>query len=300
MKILHINNFNPPIGSNTFGDYQNDFVFHGGRSLFGEDYIDSSKATYLLKTFDSTTGGLYGNGFGFTRRLDDIEIDRENILEKIRDRYFDFVIFGSIHRDQTYLSEVLKSYPSNKIVFIDGEDHTDMILWGLTEKGIYFKRELIYDNKNLHPIGFGVPEDIIVDEEFTKNKLVSNLSMYEIGYSYNVNQEDEYYNEFKRSFFARTMRKAGWDSFRNYEIVASGALPLFKNYQDIPPLTMVHWDKNLLKESYDLFWRFDLSGENESFFPNIDDYKSIRKEFLKMTKERLSTKSIFNNILEKL
>lgn len=300
MKILHINNFNPPEGSTNFGDYQNDFVFHGGRSLFGENYIDLSKATYLLKTFDKTTGGLYGNGFGYTRLLDDIHIDRENIVEKIKDRYFDFIIFGSIHRDQTYLSEVLKYYPSNKIVFIDGEDETDKIIWNLTEKGIYFKRELIYDNKNLHPIGFGVPEDLIVSEESTKEKLVSNLSMYEIGYSYNSSQEQEYYDEFKKSYFARTMKKAGWDSFRNYEIVASGALPLFKDYQNIPPLTMAHWDKKLLKESYDLFWKFDISNSGRSSSPGLSDYELIRKEFLKNTKEKLTTKAIFNNILEKL
>jgi hypothetical protein len=294
MKILHINNFEYP-------DYQSDLLMHGGRTIFGDQYIDSSKATYLYDSFEeSKLGTLYGFGFCFSRRLNDIDIDRENLLEKIKDRYFDFIFFGSIHRNRTYLDEVLKIYPKERIVFIDGEDEPDRIIWDLTERGLYFKRELIYDNKNLHPIGFGIPEELIVDDKYKKSKLISDLSMAEIGYSFGPNQEKEYLDNFRKSFFSRTIKKAGWDSFRNYEIVASGSLPLYKDYDNIPKLTMNHWDKDLLRESFDLFWKFDLSDHRRSSSPGLEQYDNLRVEFLKVARQKLTTKSILNNILEKL
>jgi hypothetical protein len=46
------------------------------------------------------------------------------------------------------------------------------------------------------------------------------------------NTEEEYYNEYKKSYFAITTKKCGWDCMRHYEILANGCIPYFLNIEN--------------------------------------------------------------------
>ena len=48
--------------------------------------------------------------------------------------------------------------------------------------------------------------------------------------TYIYKDEQSYYDDMYNSRFAITMRKAGWDCMRHYEIMANGCITLFLNF----------------------------------------------------------------------
>ena len=123
--------------------------------------MDSKYLWYLSPITAEQKMRLYGRGFTISGLLPDrSDIDRSDLPRRIQDREFDVIVYGSIHRCADYLDLVVKNYPRNRIIFIDGEDEpihsgTDTLVQ-LLDKGIYFKREL-KDSRAL-PISFSFPE----------------------------------------------------------------------------------------------------------------------------------------------
>src|SRR5262245_27711032 len=127
MKILYI--------SNAHGaDYLADLCFHGLRSLLGPDCVDVKRIGHMY------TDSEHYYFHSLYKLLPDIPVDREDIVGKIRARYFDAVIYGSVHRCLDYFDLVRALYPRDRIVFLDGED--DGNITGQLGHGWYFKREL--------------------------------------------------------------------------------------------------------------------------------------------------------------
>ena len=62
-------------------------------------------------------------------------------------------------------------------------------------------------------------------------------------------QEAEYFDDYSRSYFGFTRRKAGWDCMRHYEIIAAGAIPYFVNLSQVPSRTMAPFPKALVLEA---------------------------------------------------
>ena len=111
MKVLFISKAKLP-------DFQCDMVFHGLRSLLGANCVDANHMWYMYsntmeKFWNSRVpknGKSYGNGFTLYGLLDDIDIDRSNITNKIKGKYYDKIVYGSITRCQDYLQDVLNNY----------------------------------------------------------------------------------------------------------------------------------------------------------------------------------------------
>ena len=296
MNILYINDFKGV-------DYLNDNIFHGGRSLFGESFIDSNEAWYMyddLSTNDKSS--LYGMGFTIAGKLPKLNINREFIEDKIRSKFYNLIIYGSVHRNLDYIDLVKSIYSKNKVVFLDGEDETK-ILTELLEYGVYFKRELSDEYINLvYPISFSIPKNLInIQPVENKIKIISNSSSYETGYLYS--DEETYYKNYTNSYFGLTKKKAGWDCLRHYEILMNGCLPLFSNLHNLPKNIMIHWDKELLKESLDLFWDFRIHKKDFDLnAKNISDsvYNELRNKLVDNLKTNLTTENMFNYILSKL
>jgi hypothetical protein len=186
---------------------------------------------------------MYGRGYTVYGTLPDIEVDREDISAKLRMRYFDLVIYGSIHRCTTYLKEVRQQYPATRIAYVDGED-TTAIKWKLLGRGVYFKRELKHPILAvLRPIHFAVPSvKFISDKDFEDNlsrktRVVAPCDPRDRS-TYVFQTEDAYYQQYRESFFGVTIRKAGWDCMRHHEIVSQGTAPLFMGLEACPPWTM--------------------------------------------------------------
>jgi hypothetical protein len=239
-------------------DYQNDCLLIGLKELFGPNVIDINKQHHNYTTFPAEyTQYLYGKGFSLSRVLPDYNIDRTDILSKIRNKYFDYIIYGSIWRSpgsrsdlpqlefNNYLLQALEYYPKSRIVAIDGNDETP--LHPIHELGIaYFKRELIYDNPKIFPIGFAIPNCKV---NFNKNKTRDHsfITPQDIT-TYIYNKENDYYYDYYQSRFGVTIKKGGWDCLRHYEIMANGCIPNFLDINECPEKTLALFPKKLCSD----------------------------------------------------
>jgi hypothetical protein len=234
MKILYLTK-----GDHV--DYQDDCLLIGLRELFGSDVVDYNKREHNYVTYDEQAAKkLYGMGMSVTRILPDIEVDRTDITSKIKNKYFDYIVYGSIWRCKDYIEKILEYYPKDKVIAIDGEDETN--IHKVFDLGIlYFKRELIHDHSRLFPISFAIPTSKV---SFCNDKIKD----YAIcdprdRRTYIYNNEFDYYQGYREARIGYTMKKAGWDCMRHYEILANGCLPYFINLDKCPERMMTHFPK---------------------------------------------------------
>jgi hypothetical protein len=223
MKVLFI-------GKADLPDFQSDMVFHGLRSLLGADCVDANEIWYMYadlkeKYWNSrvpNNGKSYGNGFTLYGLLDYIDIDRSDIINKIKSKSYDKIVYGSITRCQDYFEDVLNNYKQSDIILIDGEDNTDINLTYLG-KGIYFKRELTQEPipSILKPINFCIPKQLIVDKVPTKIKDYASIIPGDLS-TYIYDNQIDYYLDYENSHYGVTIKKGGWDCLRHYEILMNG------------------------------------------------------------------------------
>lgn len=195
MKILFL--------TTEIEDYLQDSILHGLRSLLGSDLVDYPQKFILYKDFDKK--GTYGRGFTLYDLLDDIEVDRDNIENKLRENFFDFVILGSIQRQIDIYIQLLPNLKKEKTIILDGEDTPALFgyhglfwrkyyYWFIpkpNKKFNYYKREwtpetkfyhyyklipkpllkFLPEPKNLYKISFSIPEEKIIKSLPIKTKL---------------------------------------------------------------------------------------------------------------------------------
>lgn len=158
------------------------------------------------------------------------------------------------------------------------------------------------------PIEFCIPERKLVREVPEKTKLVATYLpkfRYESATRYIYDDEQSYYEDYRRSLFAHTKKKAGWDCLRHYEIMSQGCIPLFENLEDCPAKTMTLLPKDLLLEAKQLYAsmtsKFDDINTTSSF-KNSSEYPrllEIAGDLLDHTRRRLTTKALAEYVLEK-
>ncbi len=239
MRILYISGGQTP-------DYMCDMLFHGLRSLLGASVVDVNRIWFTY-AHEFAAGGhdksrLYGRGFTIYGLLgEDSAVDRTDIPQKLRTKYFDLVIYGSVHRCRLFLEEVLAFYPPYRVLLIDGEDEPDLVS-PLLDRGIYFKREIAFAQRGLRPIAFAIPENRIGTVSRQKTKLLAFIDPRDPR-TYIYHDERDYYGDYAESLFAVTKKKAGWDCLRHYEILANGCIPYFPDLDHCPPATMVFFPK---------------------------------------------------------
>lgn len=226
MKILFISAGGPT------QDYLRDCCFHGLRSLFGPDVVDVGKLDSMYQGADRSR--MYGKGFSLYSLLPNIEVDRSDIPRKIKNRYFDAIFYGSIHRNQDYLHEVTSQYSADRIILIDGEDHPGH-LSGIP--ATTFKRELHRPVPGVHPIQFSIPKEKILSSPPKKTRLMAPMDPMDAT-TYIYKTEESYYVQYAESCYAATMMKAGWDCLRHYEIMSQWCLPYFRSFDACPPTIM--------------------------------------------------------------
>lgn len=241
MKILFISAGGPT------QDYLRDATFHGLRSLFGHDVVDVGKLDSMYQGADLSQ--MYGKGFTLYGLLPNIEIDRSDIPRKIKNRYFDAIFYGSIHRNQDYLHEVTSQYSSDRVVLIDGEDHPGHLA-GIP--ATTFKRELHRPVPGVHPIHFAIPREKIVQDMPRKNFLMAPMDPLDAT-TYIYKSEESYYSQYAESYYAATMMKAGWDCLRHYEIMSQMCIPYFRCFDQCPPTIMHDLPRAELRLVQELF-----------------------------------------------
>lgn len=103
-------------------DYMRECVLIGLKEIFQEKVVDFPKIDFLYKTYQGDIRSLYGKGFTYSKNLDDLIVDRNNIEQRIKNREFDLIVYGSVHRGLLFHDLVLRNYPADKIVYLCGED----------------------------------------------------------------------------------------------------------------------------------------------------------------------------------
>ena len=287
MKILFISKFDLP-------DFQNDMIFHGLRSLYGVNVIPSNDPWYMYTDMHKkwnlivpNNGMSYGRGFTLYGKLLKIPVDNSNIQKKVQDRWFDKIIYGSITRCDDYFVDVVKSYKSNDILCIDGEDNTD-INHNYSKHSVYFKRELIHTpSENIRPIGFCIPSDLIVKNIPHKEQDYGTVIPGDSS-TYIFNLEIDYFKDYQKSYFGLTHRKGGWDCLRHYEILMNGCIPYFPDISKCPQFTMTNFPKDIINITNEII-------KNGQF--NISRYNNICEELLHICSEKLTTVHMASTIL---
>ena len=325
MKILylHPNNNNHQF----YNDYMSDLLLHGLRDLIGEDIIDYPGCWYLyndeIKIRNYNNQRFWGKGFTIKNILNNYNsIDRENINQKIKNKYFDLIIYGSIRRSNLFLDDVIRY--NNKFIFIDGEDD-NFIESKYSNLGLYFKRELISKQTKILPINFAIPKSKIISkiDEQPKSLLAPLIPGRLKTYTYE--DENSYYEMYKKSIFALTYKKAGWDCLRHYEILMNGCIPLFLDIKNCPIDTVSSLPKKELIEFLDkfskifrfynpfkifkkkhltlqrIFTLFKLSSEHDRiklFLKDNNNIFDLKRDLLEFTRKNLTTEMLAKYTLE--
>lgn len=133
-----------------------------------------------------------------------------------------------------------------------------------TSRFLYFKREwtqqsrfniwhrllpkkilnFIPHSRRLRKIGFSIPKSKIISDmpiktkDFPTHIVDTEVAHFVRGSTsvYPFIDEEGYYKDLQQSKFGITMKRAGWDCLRHYEIAANGAVPCFRNLK-IKPIT---------------------------------------------------------------
>jgi len=266
MKILYISGNQRSPQFPWLTDYQDDCLLLGLKELFGDDVVDCNKRFHLYSDYpDDLYASEYGKGFTICRNLTSDNTDREDIIRKIKNKFFDLVVYGSIWRCQDHLQIVLDSYDKKQIIYVDGED-TNLFHDRIKDETIYFKRELYPDQKqanlqefmkNVLPIQFAMPTNKVTGGAKKERRIAYIDPRNKSTYTYNT--EVDYYQDYKFSKFGRTTRKAGWDCMRHYEIMANGCVPIFEEIANCPRFSMMRapkalWTKIAFFEKNDPKW----------------------------------------------
>jgi hypothetical protein len=218
MKILYI--------QQALENYLGDMVFHGLTSL-GEEVVDYNRLWYMWhdNLNDDVKQWLYGRGFTLYGSLSgtDNHIDRSDIKTKIRNHFFDLIIYSSIWGCMDLWELVSACYDKSEIVIVDGQDFPDIHFW-LTGCH-YFKRELACNTHNIHPIGFSIPKKAFRIDVAMKTKVVATVIPGDRE-TYKFTDEASYYADYSTSFYGLTTKKSGWDALRP----ADDSTPLPKGF----------------------------------------------------------------------
>jgi hypothetical protein len=104
-------------------DYLRCLTLHGLKCLIGVKCHDYPRLPHMYSDFYG--GPLYGNGFSYSKLLDPsmrnptLDI---TVIEDIKTKQYDLIIYGSYHRGMPFYSLVCDYYPPDKIILLCGED----------------------------------------------------------------------------------------------------------------------------------------------------------------------------------
>jgi hypothetical protein len=116
--------------------------------------------------------------------------------------------------------------------------------------------------------------------------------------TYIYNEENDYYNGYKRAYFAVTQKKDGWDCMRHYEILANGCIPYFVGLDSCDLNTMHFLPRELIYEAMNLEGVSYLHIDHTRF--NRAKYNEILNKLLVHTRQYLTTRNMAKYLLNKI
>ncbi len=145
------------------------------------------------------------------------------------------------------------------------------------------------------PFSFSIPDECVVNSIPEKTCLLASLIPGDLTtYIFDKYKEKEYNDMYRKSRFAITKMKGGWDCLRHYEILMNGCIPLFEDLDKCPKYTMISYPKKLNNEAYELYNNW---VENEEF---IEKYNILCSKFLEHTKMNCTTSAAAKYFLKNI
>lgn len=229
MRILYLTTVDP----RAQGDFLEVMMLHGLRMVLGDHVVDLPRKKVMYGDFsESPKQQLHGKGFTlYTRPIPEV---RSREVHEV-----DVVLYGVTD------AYGITDYPElnrlcRHVWYLDG--HDDMRI----RKKPCFKRELERLEPGVMPTGFGIPSYQIRPLSFSeRTKLFQRTAPHHASFQpvrdlatqahHIYTDEEEYFRDMQTSWFGLTSIKGGWDCLRHYEILASGACLLFRDYDQKPP-----------------------------------------------------------------
>ncbi|MEB3244211.1 MAG: glycosyltransferase family 1 protein [Cyanobacteriota bacterium] len=211
--------------------------------------------------------GVRGGGFTLYGQLEDRDVDRSFVPQRLERGAFDLVVLGQVWRQWGQLLDVAPWLQSLPVVLLDGDDDARLFFRSGTRlrrygwqpfpirsrRCLYLKREWRGQGRWLRrprvaAAGFSIPAAKIrrVDPAAKSREFATHCVDAEVASALGLpsahafTSEEAYYDDLSRSRFAITTRRGGWDCLRHYEIAAAGAVPCFRNLQAKPPTCAPH------------------------------------------------------------
>ena len=254
-------------------DFLADGLFHGLRTLLGDDAVDFPRIDHLyLGHPPERLRRLHGMGFTLGALLgDDAGVDRDRAPYRAVDGEYDLVVFADIWRNfgayVRWMPELRKAGVAMAVV--DTADRIEpypysglwwrVRHWWLLPRAHnrthFFKREITpwtfwfrtfllvppplagaIALRRMQPISFSIPASLVVDGAPAKDRdwpahIVDAEVASRVGATteYAFDEATAYHADLRASRFGVTVKKAGWDALRHYEIAAAGAVPCFRD-----------------------------------------------------------------------
>src|SRR5579862_5558247 len=147
----------------------------------------------------------------------------------------------------------------------------------------------------VYPIQFSIPEHKIVKEIPEKDRDFAHIIPGDPN-TYIYTDEEDYYTDYQHSYFAVTMKKAGWDCMRHYEILANGCIPYFVDLDKCDKDTMFFLPRDLILEAMNLPGVSYLHIDHSQF--DTAKYYEILNKLLEHTRKYLTTRNMAQYILD--
>lgn len=106
-------------------DYLRCLTLHGFKSILGSNCHDYPKIPHIYKSQNINYANLYGKGMSYTNLLEENLHDTTldiNVVDNIKNKYYDIIIYGSYHRGMPYYEIICSIYKPDEIILLCGED----------------------------------------------------------------------------------------------------------------------------------------------------------------------------------
>lgn len=149
-------------------------------------------------------------------------------------------------------------------------------------------------NLTFHPISFGTPlEDVVGCLPEKATDFASLIPGRWDSYVFPMTSygEAEYKRMYREAKYSISPKKAGWESMRLYEILASGSVPVIAGLDDVPPGALAFLDRDLLRRLAALPG-VDTEAMRIDGTWDAAAYKALASRLLRHTQRRLTTKAM--------
>jgi len=163
------------------------------------------------------------------------------------------------------------TYSSQHLEIIDSETDIVIRVKPMEHSEVYALNVMCW-HRDLNTLPYCVPDELFSDDfvvDLGKKKYVVSplIPGDKSSYLFGSGEEAKYYDMYRRSMFAITQKKGGWDCLRHYEILAAGCIPIFEDLDKCPEDTLDSFPKSILKEAYTVLLPWRNTEEQRALYP---------------------------------